>query len=65
MKQLETFVLTSAEAALRGLHPISIDATEFAACASASGEIVLHQFFNNSMSAAMWALEKSVWEYHE
>jgi hypothetical protein len=63
MKQLETFVLTADEAVLRGLHPTSPDATNFAACAAGGGKILLYKFFNDYMSAALWTLEKSVWEY--
>lgn len=63
MKQLETFILTADEAVIRGLHPISPDATRFVACASGGGQILLYKFFNDQMSASFWALEKYVWEY--
>jgi hypothetical protein len=63
MKPVETFTLTAPEAHARGLHPTTQDKSNYAAVMSCGGKIVMYAWFAQYTSAAMWALERSVWTY--
>ena len=60
---LETLVIESNEIQPRNLLIPNPDNKPYLGLVMAAGQVILHQFFDSYINAAMWSLDNTKWKY--